>query len=207
MMTSHIKNILKRFTLLNNFAKQNCRIAASNRGLTLIELLTVLAVMAILSAIVFGNYRSGNDALSLDRASQKLAQDFRRINEMSISGVGGGTYVSYGIYFDTSANTQYKIYGNVSAGSSNAYEAGTDVITETVTIETGLKICSITNGSAVSTISVSFVPPMPVVYMDDSGSGNDISIVLATENETNCSAPAKSKTVKINNVGRIDIIN
>ncbi|MFA5086749.1 MAG: type II secretion system protein [Candidatus Paceibacterota bacterium] len=178
----------------------------SNQGLTLIELLTVISIMAILSAIVFGNYRSGNDALSLDRASQKLAQDFRRVNEMSISGVGGGTYISYGIYFDTSLDTQYKIYGNVSAGSSNGYENGTDVVTEPVTLETGIKICSITNGTAVSTISVSFVPPMPVVYMDNSGSGNDISIVLAPTGES-CVSPAKSKTVKINNVGRIDIVN
>ncbi len=210
----------KRFGMFNSPTKR----MPFNRGITLIEVLTVVSVMVILSAITFGNYKGGNDSLALDRAAQKLAQDFRRVNEKAASGFDSGTYFSYGIYFNTSTNQeQYLIYGNKSNdGGDKGYDPNNpdpskrDVSIETVVIEKGIKICSIkeidlsvtpNTETTVGSRSVCFVPPRPTVFMDENGSELEVSIVLAPEAETNCAAPAKSKTIKVNSIGRVDVIN
>lgn len=202
----------KRFGMFNNPTEQ----MSFNRGITLIEVLTVVSVMVILSAITFGNYKGGNDSLALDRAAQKLAQDFRRVNEKAASGFEWGTYHSYGIYFDTSTNDQqYIVYGNDILFPNKAYESGDDDIKETIVIEKEVKICSIKekvlstnteNTVEPGLMSVCFVPPRPTVFMDEVGSDREISIVLAPATE-NCATPAKSKTIKVNSIGRVDVIN
>lgn len=188
----------------------------NQKGLTLIETLTVVSIIVILSAIVFGNYKNGNDALALDRASQKLAQDFRMADEMSVSGRGG--LKSFGIYFNTgSSNMSYKIYGNSdNSGSNKQYTSGEESVSGggTINIEAGIKICDIKSKivstgvetSGITTISLSFIPPMPFVFADTTGSDRDISIVFKPLSDTGCTG-TKQKVVKINSVGRIDITN
>jgi prepilin-type N-terminal cleavage/methylation domain-containing protein len=185
-------------------------------GLTLIETLTVVSIIVIMSAIVFGNYKNGNDALALDRAAQKLAQDYRKADEMAVSGRGG--LKSFGVYFNTSSsNTSYMIYGNSdNSGSNKQYAAGEQSVSggETVTMEAGVKICDIKSKvvstgvetSSITSISISFIPPMPAVFADTTGSDRDISIVLKPLSDTTCTG-TKQKVVKINSVGRIDITN
>lgn len=184
------------------------------KGLTLIELLTVVSIILILSAVVFGNYRIGNNAQALDRAAQKLAQDFRRVNELSISGKGlSSSLNAYGIYFDrtTAASSKtYIVYKNAVNGTVYTYNTGApaDTIDQTINIEKGVKICDILgNGTGgINTISVAFVPPEPVVYMDANYANYETTIKLGIESD-NCAATAKFKYVKINNVGRVDVAN
>ena len=54
-------------------------------GFTLIELMTVIAVMLIMSGILFVNHREGAKQLALDRSIHKLAQDIRLIQDMAMS--------------------------------------------------------------------------------------------------------------------------
>lgn len=209
-----MEKILKKNKKLGTFNRiRSVELMPFNRGITLIEVLTVVSVMVILSAITFGNYKGGNDSLALDRATQKLAQDFRRVNEKAASGFEWGTYLSYGIYFNTSTNNkQYLIYGNTT--NDKSYESGTDDIIETVVIEKEIKICSIKEKvlstsveTTVGSRSVSFVPPRPTVFMNEVGSDLEVSVVLSPVAESNCTTPAKSKAIKINSIGRVDVIN
>ena len=191
------------------FSKKLCQ------GLTLVEMLTVVSILVILSGIMFANYKNGNDALILDRVSQKLAQDLRRTMGMAISGQGlSANYNAYGIYFNTASNSSYILFkNNTNKGTGNftySTSAPADSIFEIINIEKGAKICELKNNGTVigsGTISVAAVPPTPAVYMDSAVNNDDIYIVIAPENETNCSNPARKKVVKINNAGRIDITN
>lgn len=185
---------------MKNIFKKN----KNQQGLTLIETITVVSILVILSSIIFGNYKTGSDALALDRASQKLAQDLRRASEMSLAGTGG--YQAVGVYLSTSSATQYIIFGE--QNNTHVRDSG-DTDIETINFESGIKICSISLGStATSPMSIEFEAPMPNVYLaNDAETTDDAKIVLAPTSETNCSSPTKSKTVKINKVGRIDITN
>lgn len=198
--------VFKFIKIMKNIFKKN----KNQQGLTLIETITVVSILVILSSIIFGNYKTGSDALALDRASQKLAQDLRRASEMSLAGTGG--YQAVGVYLSTSSATQYIIFGeqnNTHVRDTATPPDQNDTDIETINIESGIKICGIYLGStATSPMSIEFEAPMPNVYLaSDAGTTDDAKIVLAPTSETNCSSPTKSKTVKINKVGRIDITN
>ncbi|HOS88068.1 MAG TPA: type II secretion system protein [Candidatus Pacearchaeota archaeon] len=191
---------------LNKLRNRNVEIEA---GFTLIELVTVVSVIIILSSLVFGNYQSSRDTLALDRAAQRLSQDLRRASELSLSNyqeTQGSQAI--GVYFNINNPLQYILFSERNTLVDHIRSAG-DVDLETIKIEEGIKICSIKKGSTVtSPLSIEFAPPMPNVYLaGDANTTDDVSIVLAPVSETNCTAPAKSKIVKINKIGRIDFGN
>lgn len=55
------------------------------RGFTLLEITVVVAVIALLSTIFLANYRGGDKQYALLRASHKLSQDMRTVEEMALS--------------------------------------------------------------------------------------------------------------------------
>ncbi|MCX5637115.1 MAG: prepilin-type N-terminal cleavage/methylation domain-containing protein [Planctomycetota bacterium] len=84
-------------------------------GFTLLEITVVVAIIALLSTIFLANYRGGDKQYALLRASHKLSQDLRTVEEMALSSRKtpmekfGGTFPrgGYGIYVkisDLSAN-------------------------------------------------------------------------------------------------------
>ncbi len=173
------------------------------KGLTLVEMMTVIVVVSILAAMVFGNYGKGQEGLALERAGQRLLQDTRRVQETAMSGALGSGVNAIGLYFNkTSGNeTKYLIYNNTNA--NYYYEAGTDTIAEQINIESRIKICDIKdNGVSVNNISVSFMPPEPVTRINNNYSGHEATIVLCISSDT-----SKTRTIKINNLGRIEINN
>lgn len=173
------------------------------KGMTLVEMLIVIAIVAVMTTIVFGNYGKGKESLALERAGQKLFQDLRRTQELIMSGAPADGINACGIYFNkTSGNeTKYLLYNNVNA--NYYYEGGTDFVRETINIESSIKICDIKdNAASVDAVSVSFMPPEPVTGIDGNYSGHEASIVLCIIGDT-----AKTRTIKINNLGRIEISN
>ena len=93
----------------------------SQKGFTLIELLTSIAVVIILTGIVFANYRSGERQYALQRSAHKLAQDIRRIQEMATStrefNCGGSLIIppgGYGVFFPSlsSAKNYYILFAD-----------------------------------------------------------------------------------------------
>jgi type II secretory pathway pseudopilin PulG len=175
------------------------------KAFTIIELMVILSITILMTIAVFSNYGKNNDTFALERASQKLAQDLRRTQEIAMSGSEGAT-ASVGIYFDkTSANKKkYIMYTTTNA---NMYRDAGDTDKETINIENGIEICNVLdNGAApalnANSLSVCFQPPEPLTYIDSNYAGHEASIVLCASSDN-----TKTRTIMVNNVGRIQVTN
>lgn len=176
------------------------------KGLTLTEMLVVISIVIVFSSMVFANYGKGQESMALERAGQKLGQDLRRAQEMAMAGSFDSSTNAVGIYFEESSPTSYILYYNYNA---NFYYEGDSVDSqeEDINIEEGIKICNIKNKDVeVPNISVSFAPPEPVTRIQNYNSEYEAFIILAPEAE-NCATTTKTRTIKVNNVGRIEVNN
>ncbi len=174
----------------------------AEKGFTLLELLVIITMVSMLSVMVFVDYGKSNQSLALDRATQKLAQDLRRTEELALSGLTGDTGTNgYGIYFDkTSGNqTKYIIYKNNNANPY--YEVGTDTIQETVNIENNIQIYDVQDNSVSgNSLSVSFFPPDPTTYIGNNYTGHEASVILCVVGDN-----TQTRTARVNNTGRITV--
>lgn len=172
----------------------------TSKAFTLIELLIVISIIIIFSGIIFVNYGTSSSFFALDRSSQRLAQDLRKLEEMSL-GIRSGTGVTgYLMYFDKVGSPYgYSMYGD---NGNNVYGSG-DVLEQSFSLESGIKICNLKDNAAdVNTISASVVAPNPKVYIEGVFPGHEASIILCIISDV-----TETRTVKINSSGRIDITN
>ena len=105
-------------------------------------MLIVIAIMGIMSGVVFINYRGNEKQVILDNAAAKVAQDIRRVRELALRAQDlecspGVKVTSYGIEFDdrptpvvNPKNVRYILYGN--CDSQLEYNVGTEFTIETV---------------------------------------------------------------------------
>jgi hypothetical protein len=83
------------------------------------------------------------------------------------------------------------------------YESGVDTAKEIINIESGVKICDIKdNTSSLNNVSVSFEPPDPLTYIDSNYFGHEATVVLCVIKN-----PTETRTIKVNNIGRIEVTN
>jgi prepilin-type N-terminal cleavage/methylation domain-containing protein len=168
-------------------------------GFTLTELLTVAGLIAVLTAIFFVNYRNANQQFAVSRSAQKLAQDIRRAEEMSISAkdcCGGIVPPGYGVWLEQ-GNSYYIIYADTQPPSGNGFYSTSDTVIETNQLESGVTIQSV--GTANGKVGINFAPPSPTIKIkyQDSGEQSSTTITLAGGGTT--------KTVKVNNAGLINV--
>jgi len=183
----------------------------SQKGFTLIELLTSIAVVIILSAIVFANYRSGERQYALQRSTHKLAQDIRRIQEMATSTrefkcsgypnpiiPPGG----YGVYFPNlspTTNNYYILFADCNGDSD--YDSGEQLLGGTVNLEKGITISShVPPANQSQAAWVLFTPPDPTTIFNKDNNNSTLTITLTTS-----SNPPKTKEVKMNTSGLIEV--
>ncbi|MFA5431656.1 MAG: type II secretion system protein [Candidatus Paceibacterota bacterium] len=172
------------------------------KGFTLVELAVIVSIIGFMTVLVFSNYGKNNEIFALERASQKLTQDLRRAQEMAMSGSGSiGVTKGFGLYFNEGANETYLFYEDKDVNM--VWEAATDALIETITIEKGVKICEVKKigpNAAEDVISISFAPPDPLTYIGGNVSGHVGAIALCTKTDTTI-----KKYIKVNNVGMVEI--
>lgn len=164
-------------------------------GFTLVEMLTVLFIMTLMSGLVFANYHSGSQRFVLETDAYRLAQDLRRAQEMAMSSkeIGVSTPAGYGIYLEA-GDLGYKIYADTTVPANNMYDPG-DYTVEDVVFSKYIYIVSINPDQ----LSVNYIMPDPDTVLTD-GAGVEVSeasIVIGMQGSSN------TRTVKVNSGGLI----
>jgi len=171
------------------------------RGFTLIEVLTSIFIITILSGIIFANYRQSNRQFALLRSANKLAQDIRRAQQMAMSTkecpqkceggnpcpCAGQIPPGYGIYLNA-GGTNYLLYADRDDSEDHS---GGDTDIETIPLESGVSIQSTSPAS----LSINFKPPDPTTKING-GLADEGVITLALQS-------GLSKTIRVNKAGLI----
>lgn len=185
------------------------------KGLTLIELMAVVTMIMIVTGIVFGSYGIGNQSMALERSANKLYLDMRLALGSSMS--GNADYDGVGVYFDKSgANAgQYVIFKDLNG--DNMYGSGEDLYVIKIEREVIISDLKDKSGVSVNTMNINFKSPYPNVYLNNVYYQN-IDAYDAITNPNGCGSPCvvsivlrstngKTKTVTVNNAGKIELTN
>ena len=198
------------------------KIKNSSGGITLIEIVVVIFIIALFSMILISDFPKIQRQFALSRVTYKLAQDLRKTQDLGLSGVqikdsqgnpiaakGYGIYIStppteqYVIYADRGNNPNYKYDNSSSQLCSDNTEPESDCILETIDVSKenpDLKIKNIENIIG-SYVSINFRPPDPIVDIDTlSSSSSKIGIVLGLSSDSSA-----IRKVWVNTSGLINV--
>ena len=157
--------------------------------------------MVILIGIVFANYRVNSSQLALQRSAYRLLGDIRKAQGMAgiDAGCSGVYNYGYGLNINTFSTQQYRLFADC---NSDKQWSGTLETKETVTLESGVKICSLKIGTSnQSVVNLVFLPPDPFTLINlVKDSTNDLQITLCLESDA-----SQDKVITINRVGMISI--
>jgi prepilin-type N-terminal cleavage/methylation domain-containing protein len=152
---------------------------ASRDGFTLIEMLIVIAISAMLSAIAIGYSSVGRNEIALSVETAKISQIILQAKSLSVATYGNASGAcAYGVFFDLPAQT-YSIFAYHPAGSGSCPPASSitgisanDMQPYTV----GTWNIHVANGvvlyatSTDSLVDVLFYPPDPATLISRDGS-------------------------------------
>ncbi|MFH1841328.1 MAG: type II secretion system protein [Candidatus Nealsonbacteria bacterium] len=166
----------------------------NQKGFTIIEMTVVVSIIVLFAALVVPNYRAGERNLALQRSAEKMAQDVRRVVEMSMSAAefqGEVPAGGYGVFFDKNNEDQYIIFTDNNGNSH--YDPGSDGLVEKIDIEKEVEISQLSSSPS---LYICFLPPDPEVIIKPNSDFAQITLSLKND-------PTKTKTVTINKAGLI----
>ena len=176
---------------------------ASQSGFTIIELLTVIAIILFLSAMVFANYHAGDNELSLELEANNVAADIRKVQEMGLSapevpGFADQIIGGYGVYFTSAAgsNESYSFFvdNNPLNGQFDPGPGG-DTVLQTISLDANYYIASVDTNA----VSILFVPPEPSTKITGTaGNLAQATILIASRND-----PSLTRSIVVDKAGLI----
>jgi len=181
--------------LFGNIFHRNMK---NGEGLTLVEILVIIAIMILLSAIILPGYQQGKRQLALARSARKLAQDLRRTQEMGMSAREFGGIVpegGYGIYFSSTTPSSYILFADYNP-QNQQYDGLSEMVEGPLELEKGVESESL-NPPQDGELAVVFTPPIPLVFITPDSSSAFITL-------TN---DGQSSTVRVNKAGLIEVID
>lgn len=166
------------------------------QGFTLIEILVVIFIIILLSAIILANYRAGGQQFALQRSANKLAQDIRRVQQMAMGAESydcGAGWKMKGYGMNLAIDNDYYLLKVRCEEEANPGNYNDITIGDQIDLEKEVKIIMLT----VDPLNIFFYSPDPEV--DLTGLSNvDISLSLKTD-------ATKTKTITVNKAGLIDV--
>ncbi|MCX6738199.1 MAG: type II secretion system protein [Candidatus Parcubacteria bacterium] len=167
------------------------------KGMTLVEILIVMAVIGILLAVSFSSYRPGGQELALQRSAFKVLADIENAREMAMSALkyssGSVPIGGYGVYFNTANPTNYILFADLDASRDRKSDGSEDV--KSINMETGIILKTLLPSSPVNII---FVPPAPNIFLQGGIIVGQIDITIAIQGDLD-----KTKIISVNKAGLI----
>ena len=200
------------------------------KGLGLVEIIVVIFIMIVLSSILVFNFPLVQRSFALSRVSYKVAEVFRRAQDLGLSGVVIITDYEervpakgYGVYFNRSiSETEYFIYADIDEGGNQSCElinvsednycnkhiVGNSWNYDCCIIEKfdltkehkDLYIKEFKNISG-SYTSINFQPPNPTVNINNK-IGSEVGIVIALRSD---GGQEQSRTIWVNTKGLVRV--
>lgn len=200
----------------------------SQKGVSLVEVIIVIFIIIVLSSILVADFPQMQKRFALSRAAYKLAQDFRRAQDLGLSGVTIKNFYGsqvlakgYGIFvsLNTTKTVQYIIYADVDGDQRYLSLAGSycsqqtdiryDCIIEKIDISKDspdLYIKEFKNINNTFT-SINFSPPSPKISIGNKcvlqcnhSPDSEAGVVLGLTD-----VPGATRTVWVNTSGLIRI--
>ena len=156
-------------------------------GFTLIEILIVVAIIGMLSAIVFIGLRGKEDDFTIQRSAHKLDLDIGRAKELTMRAEDFGAVPSrggFGVHFEINDN-YYILFADVN--ENRIFDAME--LYEKIELEQGVTITSLSQNP----LTIVFIPPDPTVRI--SGGLTSATITLGIN--------SLIEAVNVNNAGLI----
>lgn len=172
-------------------------------GFTLIELLVVLAIIAVMSSMVFADFSGSEGKFALKRAVYQVAQDIRETEGMALSSAGDVVcdapkkICGFGLEFNaTQFPASYLIFVDCSndCAFDNYEHDSNDKDIRRVSLEKGIQIQQL----SASPLNIIFTAPDPTVWINNVNWGTEAVITLKSPQNEN-------RTVKVNSVGRVEL--
>src|SRR3989344_3989763 len=192
-------------------------------GFTLIEVIVVIGIMSVISAIVLVNFPRFQKGHEVEREAAKLALAMRKAQSFSLgvrefnSAFNDDPFClnipvrfpGYGVYLTMSLPTVYTIFGD--ATCSKQYDTfPVDETVENIKIENKAKLGSLkgfnvgicSSGCALDEVLVIYLRPGPSVFLTGNG---DIDSYDYFEISLTSSDGSAAKTVVVRSTGQISI--
>lgn len=162
-------------------------ISKSNNAFTLVEVITSLAIVGVITAVVIFNYTKFNDNISLSSAGQEIAVAIREAQIYGLSvketSVGSGQFTSaYGIHFSVNDPTNYVVFADTDASytydvGSGACGSSTTECIEKFSLKNNISIANVCDElacppeSSVRKLNIVFLRPSPDarIYFTNNG--------------------------------------
>lgn len=188
-------------------------------GFTIVELIVSIAIMAIVSGVIFWNGRKFNDRIEVNSAAEEVsltirqAQNYGSSVRESASGSGTFTY-GYGITFNTTyTNPTYLIVFVDQNGDKKYNSSPTDESVDKIYLRNGVSIQNIClwNGSTcvsanLQSIQATFIRPnLDATIKGYNSSGNEVGGPWTEGRVTLQSRQGATKVVIINNTGQVSV--
>lgn len=171
----------------------------TNHGVTLVEMIITVGVMAILFSMVFARFKDYDRLEKLRSDSKYLGAALRQIQLFAYTGklIEGERPSGYGIHFNS--GSQYVIFSDsASAGTQNVYDPGVDSIVEEYNMQSGITV----SGSPVAIMNLDIVFDIPdgPIFVNATAPNPD-QIFTFTDSHT-----SGTKEVIVNGVsGQVDV--
>jgi len=175
----------------------------TKQGFSLIELLVSVAILVVVSGLVFFNQSGFNNSVLLENLAYEISLTIRQAQSYGLQSketeIGGTFEAGYGVYFTTVApnNNLIILYAD-DVNVDKEYTAGSDTIIDTLKMATGntvIKLCA-DSICDLTELDVSFIRPNPTAYINEDKNIGEIYIESPREEQ---------RKILINRIGQISI--
>jgi len=172
-------------------------------GFSLIELLVSIAILVVVSGLVFFNQSGFSNSVLIENLAYEISLTIRQAQSYGLQSKETSTVddfeSGYGVYFDLSNPTEIVLYAD--KNKDHFYDEVFDTIIDELKMTNGSSVVSLSiDGNPATKMSVSFIRPNPTAYINKnfglSGSKGEIIIE---------SLKGEQKQITINKVGQMSI--
>lgn len=175
--------------------------ASMQRAFSLLELALTLLIIGIVTGVTLASYRLGARNIRLELEAQKVALEIRRAQTFATATKenSGQRPCGYGVVFDEATPSAFILFAeldDIPNGCAGPFVFSGGDNGETVVLSGDAEIKDVSPGSS---LSVFFLPPIPLVQMTGGVSSSSITLSLISD-------PATQKKIVVDTSGEITVI-